>query len=120
MFSPPHDAFVDRRQTANAARAALIAKLKPKAAVPAAQPIDRVAERASRLVQVRLDRAHAKSKRRDAAEATAAAAVQANADLEAAALELKRGARRERKALTAAEAKTKRDERAAARRARAR
>jgi len=120
MFVPPKDAFSDRRQAAIAAREALVAKLKPKAAVPAPQLVDRAEERASALVQVRLDRAQAKADKRLAADAAHAADAQILADAEAAALELKRGERRERKALTAAEAKAKRDERYAARRARAR
>lgn len=123
MFSPPNDDFSNRRQAAIAAREALVAKMKPKAARPASSPIDRAAERALDLRQVRLGREQAKVDRRLAAEAAGAATAQAAADQEAAALELKRGARRDRKALTAVEAKAakaKRDERYAARRARSR
>jgi hypothetical protein len=110
--------FAERLKTAAAARQALLANFKPRAAQTAPEPIDRAERRAAELRQVRLDRADAKTAKREAAAQALAADAQAQADLEAAALEAKRGARRERKALSAAEAKAKRDARYAARKAR--
>ena len=114
----PNDRFADRLSTAAAARSALIAAFKPKPAQPAIGPIDRAGERAAHLKQVRNDRAEAKAARKAATLAGQEAAAQAIADLEAAALSAKRGERKERKALSAAEAKAKRDARYAARQAR--
>jgi hypothetical protein len=114
----PHDHFADRLSTAAAARSALIAAFKPKPTQQASGPIDRAGERAARLKQVRDDRAEAKSTRKAAILADQQAAAQAVEDLEAAALSAKRGERKERKALSAAEAKAKRDARYAARQAR--
>lgn len=70
------------------------------------------------LVQVRADRSRVKIARQDAAAATVAAEAQAIADVQAAALDAKRGERKERKALSALDAKAKRDARYAARQAR--
>lgn len=120
MFAPPNDAFIHRRQTATAARRALVAQIKAQPARPSREPLDRAKERQDALIGVRLERARAKADRLCAAKDMIAAAAQDLADQQNLALETKRGERRERKALTAAEAKTKRDERYAARRARAR
>lgn len=110
--------FAKRLETAAAARRARLASFKPQPARTAPYPIDMAAARAVELDQVRRDRAQAKATRLEVAAAAVAAELCAQADLEAAALEAKRGARRERKALTAAEAKAKRDTRYAARKAR--
>ena len=110
--------FAGRRKTADAARQALLAAFKPRPTRTAPHPIDQAALRAAELEQVREDRAQAKLAKREAAADAIAAEAQAVADLEAAALDAKRGARRERKALSAAEAKAKRDARYAARKAR--
>jgi hypothetical protein len=127
LFSPsqkvfvqntPNDGFADRLKTAAAARQALLARFKPQEARPALEHIDRAKERAATLVQVRGDRAQAKTARQDAAAAAIAADAQATADREAAELTAKRGERKERKALSALEAKAKRDARYAARQAR--
>lgn len=86
----------------------MTAAFKPKPAQPATGPIDRAGERAARLEQVRDERAKAKAARKAATLA----------DQEAAALSAKRDDRKERKALSATEAKAKRDARYAARQAR--
>lgn len=112
------DGFADRLKTSAEARQALLAKFKPKAANPAPEPIDRAAERRSALEEVREARSRAKSEKLEAAAALLAASAQAAADEEAAELETKRSHRRVRKALSAAEAKAKRDARYAARQAR--
>lgn len=118
MSSAPQDAFQDRLKTAAAARLALLAKLQPRPAIRAEQPIDRDQERRAALVQVRAERAQAREVRRQLASDALAADAQAQADREAAELAAKRGQRKERKALSAAEAKARRDARYAARQAR--
>lgn len=110
--------FAERLKTAAAARQALLAKFKPKPAVTDPLFDERDAIRKAELVQVREERAAAKAAVKQA-QADAEAAVRAAAsDLEAAELDAKRGERKERKALTKAEAKAKRDSRYAARQAR--
>ena len=110
--------FAERLKTAAAARQAKLAGFKPRPARLAPNPIDGAADRAAELERVRQDRAEAKAAKRDAAAEAVAAQARAEEEQEAAALEAKRGARRERKALSAAEAKAKRDARYAARKAR--
>jgi hypothetical protein len=106
--------LTDRLSAAADAKAALIAKMKPKATVTDPLFEERAAMREAELQAVREARAVEK-----------AAAVQATADVQAgvaaaeeAALAEKRGARKERKQLTKAEAQQKRDARYAARKAR--
>lgn len=118
MQNTPHDGFADRLKTAAAARQALLSRFKPQEARPAPERIDRADERKVMLAQIRADRALAKTARQDAAAATLAAKAQAVADADAAVLNAKRGERKERKALSAIEAKAKRDARYAARQAR--
>jgi len=112
------DGYADRLKTAAEAKAALLAKFKPQEARPATEAIDRKAEQAEALRQVREERAQAKAAKQDAVAAGVAAQAQAIADGEAADLEAKRGKTRERKALSAAESKAKRDAKYAARQAR--
>jgi hypothetical protein len=110
--------FADRQQTAADAKKALLAKFQPKPTV--ADPLfhEREAMRLAELERVRQERADAKAAAALAtAEAKELARLEAEA-LEAAALDAKRGERKERKALTKAEQKAKRDERYAARKAR--
>ncbi|HEX3367908.1 DUF6481 family protein [Phenylobacterium sp.] len=114
--------LTDRLSAAADAKAALLAKLKPKPTVT--DPLFeqraalREAERKAELSEVRTARADEKEATR-AAAADALAANQAAVDAAAeAALAEKRGARKERKQLTKAEAQTKRDARYAARKAR--
>jgi hypothetical protein len=114
--------LTDRLSAAADAKAALLAKLKPKPTVT--DPLFeeraalREAERKTELEGVRSLRADEKEATRQAAAdavAADAATVQAAED---AALAEKRGARKERKQLTKAEAQAKRDARYAARKAR--
>ena len=107
MFEPKKAGFSDRLTTAAEAKKALLAKFKPKPTVPAADFKSREEIRNEELEAVRAARAEAK-----------AAARQAILDAELAELEAKRGERKERKALTKAEQKAKRDARYAARQAR--
>jgi len=110
--------LTDRLSAAAEAKAALLAKLKPKPTVTDPLFEQRTALREAELKAVRLARAGEKEAARAAAAdrvAAAAAMVVAN---EEAALAEKRGARKERKQLTKAEAQSKRDARYAARKAR--
>ncbi|HTI66721.1 MAG TPA: DUF6481 family protein [Caulobacteraceae bacterium] len=99
--------FSDRITAANDAKKARLASFKPKPMVQAPTPLDREAERAAEREAVRQARAAAKE----------AARLEALARQEAE-LANKRSAIKERKALTAAEQKEKRDARYAARQAR--
>ncbi len=110
--------LTDRLAAAAEAKAALLAKLKPKAAVTAPPGASRAAVKEAELKAVRQARA-------DDKEAARIAAVDAHAEIQAgvvaaeeAALAEKRGLRKERKQLTKAEAQAKRDARYAARKAR--
>ena len=116
--------LTDRLSAAADAKAALLAKLKPKPTVTDPQFEERAAlreaERKAELDGVRTARADEKEATRQAAAdavAADAATIQAAED---AALAEKRGARKERKQLTKAEAQTKRDARYAARKAKKR
>ena len=110
--------FSERLKTAADAKQALLAKLRPKPTVVATDFQPRAVARAEELAQVRQARAEAKIARATAAaEALEAARLSAEA-LAAANLDAKRGERKERKALTKAEQKAKRDARYAARKAR--
>ena len=110
--------LTDRLAAAADAKAALLAKLKPKPTVTDPLFDQRSGMRAAELEATRGERA-AKKAASVQAKADAQAEVQASvAAAEEAALAEKRGARKERKQLTKAEAKTKRDARYAARKAR--
>ena len=110
--------FSERLKVAAEAKQALVAKLRPKPTVASAQPIDRAAEKKAELAQVRKARVVAKAAKEQAATDAKLASAEHAAGIEAAALAEKRGDRKERKALTKAEAKEKRDARYAARKAR--
>jgi hypothetical protein len=101
--------YSERLKTAAAAKAALLAQLRPKPTRIAEAPLDRASIRAAELAAVRHARVEAKSARKEAADAAAAAAAQAQAQVEAGALEAKRGERNQRKALSKADAKARRD-----------
>lgn len=118
MRQDPTTGYADRLKTAADARKAMIAKLQPRVSVPAAQPIDRAARKAAELAQVRQARAAAKTVKQEAAAQVLEDARQAEEAVVAAALENRRGERKERKALSKVEAKAKRDARYAARKAR--
>jgi hypothetical protein len=110
--------FAERLKTASDAKKALLAKFKPKPAVTDPLFEERDAIRKAELVRVREERTAAKAAVKQAQADAEAAVRQSAADLEADELTAKRGERKERKALTKAEAKTKRDARYAARQAR--
>lgn len=109
--------FAERLTAAAEAKRAMLEKFKPKPTV-VAPPIDRAALRAAELEEVRRDRAIAKAAKRQAVADATDARLLAEAATAAAALDVKRGERKQRKALTKAEQKAKRDARYAARKAR--
>ncbi|HEY7853224.1 MAG TPA: DUF6481 family protein [Caulobacteraceae bacterium] len=109
MKDPFKTGYAERLTAAQEAKKALVAKLKPKPMVAAADFESREEIKARELVAVRKARAEAKESARLAALAK-----------EEAMLEAKRGERRERKALTKAEQKAARDAKYAARKARQR
>ena len=111
--------FAERLKTAAEARKALIEGLRAKPSVSDPDFQHSSVRKAAELQQVRLDRADAKRLKQAAAAEAVAQAQAAEAAAADAALADKRGARKERKALTKAEAKAKRDARYAARKARA-
>ena len=110
--------LTDRLAAASEAKAALLAKLKPKAAVTDPLFAEREAMRAAELKAVRDARAVDKETARQAAADAQAATAAGVLAAEEAALAEKRGARKERKQLTKAEGQAKRDARYAARKAR--
>lgn len=111
--------FSDRRKQALDAKTALLAKLRPKPAIsndPDAP--SRAALKAEDLARVRAARADAKTVKAEAMATAAEALRLAEEEGSASILAAARGVRKERKALTKAEAKAKRDARYAARQAR--
>ncbi len=110
--------FAERLKAASEAKKAMLAKFQPKPTVTDPNFTERSARREAELDRVREDRAKAKAEARQSAADAAQAVVDAEAAKAAAELEAKRGERKERKALTKAEAKDKRDARYAARKAR--
>ena len=110
--------FSDRQQRAADAKAALLAKLRPKATVTNPEAPSRAAAKAEELEGVRKARSAAKVAKTEAAAAAVEAVLRSEEAVSAAALDAKRGERKERKALTKVEAKAKRDARYAARQAR--
>ncbi|HEY1926499.1 MAG TPA: DUF6481 family protein [Caulobacteraceae bacterium] len=101
--------YSERLKTAAAAKAALLAQLRPKPTRIAEAPVDRASIRDAELAAVRLARMQERAARKEAASVAAEAAVQALAQAEASALEAKRGERKQRKALSNADAKARRD-----------
>jgi len=110
--------FSERLKTAAAAKTARLAQLRPKPTQVDANPEDRREVREAELVAVRQERNDAKVARRQAAADAVLAAEQARLAAEAATLEAKRGERKQRKALSNAEAKMKKDAKFAAYRTR--
>jgi len=110
--------FAERLKTAAEARKALLADFRPKPAVTDPNFEGRAALQAARLQEVRSDRAEAKIAKKQAAVDAEALAQQALDEAVVGTLQLQRGERKERKALSKAEAKAKRDARYAARKAR--
>jgi hypothetical protein len=110
--------FAERLKSAAEAKQALLAKLRPRAAVTDPNLTPRAARQAEELMRVRQARADAKAAKLQAALEAQEAARLAQEALAANELDAKRGERKERKALSKAEAKAKRDARYAARKAR--
>jgi len=110
--------FADRLKTAAAAKQALLDKLRPQPTQIDPLHSQRADLRAAELDAVREHRAAAKAAKRQAAADAEIEIQRAHAAAEEAALLVKRGERKERKALSAAEAKAKRDAKYAARKAR--
>lgn len=111
-------ALTDRLAAAAEAKAALLAKLKPKPRVVDPLFEDRAAMKAASLKAVREARDVEKALVKQAAADRLAAAEADIAAAEAEQLADKRGARKERKQLSKEEAKAKRDAKYAARKAR--
>ena len=118
MNSPLNTGFADRLKTASEAKKALLAKFQPKPMVADPQFAERAAQRAAELEKVRQDRIDARVAAKQAQAEAQEAIRLAEVAEEEAVLDAKRGERKERKALTKAEQKTKRDARYAARKAR--
>jgi hypothetical protein len=110
--------FADRLSTAAAAKQALLDKLRPKPTQIDPLHAERAGMRAAELKVVREEREAAKGAKRQAAAETELELQRVKAADDEAALALKRGARKERKALSTADAKAKRDAKYAARKAR--
>lgn len=110
--------LADRLTAAAAAKTALLDKLRPKPTVTDPDFAQRGEQRAAELKAVRQARADDKAAAVQAKADAAPAVAEAAAADEAADLAEKRGARKERKQLSKAEAKAKRDARYAARKAR--
>ena len=118
MSDLPKTGFADRLKTAAAAKQALLDKLRPKQTVTDPLHAERAGMKQAELSAVREERAATKAAARQASADAELARQQAQAEAEEAALQAKRGDRKERKALSAAEAKAKRDAKYAARKTR--
>ena len=108
----------DRMKAAADAKKAMLEKFKPKPTVTDPLFDQRETLRLAELERVREERAQAKAAIKQAAAEAEEAKRLAEMNEEAAVLDAKRSERKERKALTKAEAKAKRDARYAARKAR--
>jgi hypothetical protein len=106
--------FTERLSAQAEAKRALIAKMKPKPMVTAAEPIDREAEREAERAMVREMRQAEKEKSREERELREEAARLAAVAAEQAALEAKRAERKERKSNEKLDAQSRRAERLAA------
>jgi len=110
--------FADRLKTAASAKQSLLEKLRPKPTQIDPHHAQRADMRAAELRVLREGHAATKAAKRQATADAAAEVQRLQAESEEATLLLKRGERKERKALSAAEAKAKRDAKYAARQAR--
>ncbi len=91
--------FADRQKAAAEAKAAMLARFKPKPAVQAAEPpVDRQQEREQRLAELRAQRAAEKEAKRIAREEAERMSAEAKAEAEEAARKAKLAAIKERKA----------------------
>lgn len=105
--------FSDRQKASAEAKKALLAKLKPKAAVTDPNFEQRKAEREAELERVRQERAIAKAAAKEAAAAAEAARRAAEEAARANDLELKKAERKERKQSQKEEARAKKERLAA-------
>jgi len=110
--------FAERLSAAAAAKKTLLDKLRPRPTLTDPQHAERAGLRAAELEAVREERTAVKANKRQAAAEAELEAQRAQAADDEAALALKRGVRKERKALSAAESKAKRDAKYAARKSR--
>jgi hypothetical protein len=110
--------FAERLKTAAAARQALLAQLRPRPTSIDPQHGERQHRRDAELQGVREERTAVKAAKRQAAVEAEIEVLRAKSASEQATLEARRGVRKERKALSTAEAKLKRDAKYAARKAR--
>jgi len=117
MYQLKGTSLTDRLKNQQEAKKALLAKLKTKPTITDPLFEQREALKQAEIERVRAERAAAKAAAREAAEAEEAARQEALANDEAAQLDLKRNERKERKALVKAQARAKREQKAAARRA---
>lgn len=111
--------LADRLKSATAARRLHLDQMRPTPARPDPLYAEREAMRQKALERVRAERSAGRTAKQQAAVDIAAQAANDRIAAEDAALALKQGQRKERKMLSATEAKAKRDKRYAARRARA-
>ncbi len=111
--------FAQRLKTAAKARQSLIEQLQTKPSQVDPLHAERDAMKLAQLAEVRAARLAGRAAKKQAAAASIAEAERAQIASEEAALALKRGVRKERKALSAADAKVRRDAKYAARKARA-
>jgi hypothetical protein len=110
--------FESRLKVAAEAKRALVGQLRPQPASTDPQHDQRAGLRAAELAVRRKAHADERKSRREAASQIALKAQQSHQEAAEAAQALKRGRLKQRKALSAAEAKAKRDARYAARKAR--
>lgn len=93
------DTFEDRQKAAAEAKKALLERFKPKPMVASNAPIvDRAAEKAAKVAELKARREAEKAAKAAARQAAEAAAAEALANDEAAQMELRRQAIKERKA----------------------
>ncbi len=118
MTQAPFASRADRLKTAAEARKAQAAKFTPRPGATDPRFAERAAIKAAELARVREARAEARTAKRQAAADAELQARGAQEALDAAELQNRRDQRKERKVLTKAEAKAKRDARYAARKAR--
>ncbi len=114
MQQPKNSTFGDRATASAEAKKAMLAKFQAKPTVNAPEQIDRSARRAAELEAVRVQRATEREAARVAREAAEAEAKRVAVEQELAALDAKRGVRKERKTMERSEAQARRAARLAA------
>ena len=114
MQQPKNSTFGDRATASAEAKKAMLAKFQAKPTVTAPEQVDRNARRAAELEAVRQQRAAEREAARVAREAAEAEAKRVAVEQELAALDARRGARKERKTMERSEAQARRAARLAA------